>query len=139
MKPKRNRRESREIAFELLFGWSFNEYPPQEMMEHAAQARDLVPDEFTRELVERVIEHHTELDAMIESHSENWKLNRVSRVTLAALRIALCELKYFDDIPPGATINEAVELAKKYGADDEPAYLNGILGSYARSLPPCTP
>ena len=132
MKPKHSRRESREAAFELLFEWSFHENPTQELLEAAAAARDAEPDEFALGLVERVVEHCEHLDELIESHSENWKLERISRVSLAALRIAFCELEYFDDIPQGATINEAVELVKKYGAEDEAAYLNGILGSYVR-------
>jgi len=132
MKPKQSRRESRQAAFELLFEWSFNESSVEELFEDAAAARDLSPDEFTLKLVERVIEHHEHLDEMIEARSENWKIGRISRVTLAALRIAFCELEYFDDIPAGATINEAVELVKKYGTEDEAAYLNGILGSYTR-------
>ena len=132
MKPKQSRRESRQAAFELLFEWSFHESSMEELLEGAAAARDVSPDEFALKLVERVVGNCGHLDAQIESRSENWKIGRISRVTLAALRIAFCELEYFEDIPAGATINEAVELVKKYGTEDEAAYLNGILGSYAR-------
>ena len=131
-KPKTNRRQSREAAFEILFEWSFNEYPVQDLLLGAADARDADPDEFALRIISNVIEHYQQLDALIESRSENWKITRISRVTLAALRIAFCELEYFDDVPTGATINEAVELVKKYGTEDEAAYLNGILGAYAR-------
>ena len=134
MKTKNSRRESREAAFELLFEWSFNENMMQELLETAAAARDRIPDAFARKLVDCVITNHAQIDGLIESRSENWKLERISRVTLAALRIAFCELEYFDDIPTGATINEAVELVKKYGTEDEAAYLNGILGSYTRAI-----
>jgi N utilization substance protein B len=129
---KMNRRESREAAFALVFEWSFHEYPMDEMLAGAKAARDLLPDDFSRELVKRTLENHSHIDATIEAQSENWKLGRISRVSLAALRIAFCEIDYFDDIPHGATINEAVELVKKYGAEDEAAYLNGILGGYVR-------
>ena len=132
MKAKYSRRQSREAAFELLFEWSFHENSMQELIEGAAASRDSAPDEFALKLVGLVTENRAQLDELIESRSENWKLGRISRVTLAALRIAFCELAYFEDIPPGATINEAVELVKKYGTEDEAAYLNGILGSYIR-------
>ena len=132
MKSKNSRRQSREAAFELLFEWSFHESSIQELIEVSAASRDSTPDEFALELVEHVIMNRAHIDDLIESRSENWKLGRISRVTLAALRIAFCELEYFEDIPPGATINEAVELVKKYGTEDEAAYLNGILGSYVR-------
>ena len=132
MKAKSSRRESRQAAFELLFEWSFQESSIQELIETAAASRDLAPDEFALKLVENVLMNRAHLDELIESRSENWKIGRISRVTLAALRIAFCELEFFEDIPLGATINEAVELVKKYGTEDEAAYLNGILGSYTR-------
>ena len=132
MKTRPSRRESREAAFELLFEWSFHENPTPELVERAVAARDFSPDEFALKLVDRVTANKERIDELIESRSENWKLGRISRVTLAALRIAFCELECFEDIPTGATINEAVELVKKYGTDDEAAYLNGILGSYVR-------
>jgi N utilization substance protein B len=131
---KQSRRESREAAFLLLFEWSFHENTAEDTLRDAKAARDLDADAFARSLFETTLTHVTELDSVIESSSDHWKLGRISRVNLAALRIAFCELRHFDDIPQGATINEAVELVKKYGTEDEAAYLNGILGGYVRSL-----
>ena len=133
MANKINRRQSRETAFALLFEWSFHEYSVEDMISSATTARDLEVDNFARELAGRTIEYYLQLDRLIEKHSANWKLSRISRVALAALRIAFCELEYFDDIPQGVTINEAVELVKKYGAEEESAYINGILGGYTRT------
>ena len=133
MALKINRRKSREIAFALLFEWSFHEYSVDDMISSASTARDLEIDDFAHKLADCTIAHYVQIDHLIEQYSANWKLARISRVALASLRIALCELMYFDDIPQGVTINEAVELVKKYGAEEESAYINGILGGYARA------
>lgn len=131
---KMKRRDSRESSFALLFEWSFKEQDTlDEMIEQATDARDLEVDRFSRELAGKAIDNVAKIDEAIESYSQNWKLSRLSKVTLAALRLSMCELMYFSDIPPGVTINEAVELVKKYGTEDEAAFLNGVLGSYARS------
>lgn len=130
---KLNRRQSRETAFTLLFEWSFREDESvTEIIESAGQTRQLEPDDFARELYAKAAINASELDGLIEKYSDNWKINRLSKVVLTALRLAFCELLFFPDIPAGATINEAVELVKTFGADDEPAYVNGILGSYER-------
>jgi N utilization substance protein B len=90
-------------------------------------------DEFARSLCSRTADHVEDLDKLIETYSDRWKLNRISKVNLAVLRLAFCELSLFSDIPAGATINEAVELVKTFGTEDEAAYVNGILGTYERS------
>ena len=61
-------------------------------------------------------------------------MNRISKVSLSVLRIAICEMLYYDDIPLGASINEAVEICKKYASEDEYTFVNGLLGAFARSL-----
>lgn len=129
-----NRRESREVSFCLLFEWSFRpETSLEELMQSAVEARDLECDEFSEKLTTLTLEHCDEFDRIIENYSQKWKINRLSRVTLSALRLALCELLYFNDIPTGATINEAVELVKKFGTDEDASYLNGILGGFQRA------
>ena len=128
-----SRRQSRETAFALLFEWSFKpEESLDELLALSAPDRGIEADEFARALCIRAMEHVAELDSLIETYSDNWKLSRISRVTLAILRLAFCELSLFDDIPTGATINEAVELGKTYTTEDEAAFINGILGAHAR-------
>lgn len=129
---KTNRRKSRENAFSLLFEWSFHGDDTDTMLKHAVEGRELEIDDFARQLCTRAIENHETIDALIESYSETWKLSRLSKVTLAVLRLAFCELTLFDDIPLGATVNEAVELCKKYAGEEEASYVNGILGQYGR-------
>lgn len=129
---KMNRRQSREAAFSLIFEWSFHQEATAAMMENAIACRELVLDDFSRALCERTIDNCEELDQIIERYSESWKLTRLSKVTLAVLRMAFCEMTSMEGIPAGATINEAVELCKKFTTEDEAAYVNGILGQYTR-------
>ena len=77
-------------------------------------------------------DHAAELDEIITAHLKGWTLPRVPRVSLVALRLALAEMLYGEEQKPGVAINEAVELVKKYGADDDYQFVNGLLGSVAR-------
>lgn len=129
---KLTRRESREIAFTLLFEWSFKDDPLDEIIENAITAREIVVDSFARGLIAKAIENREELDLLIEQYSQGWKLQRISKTALAVLRMSFCELTRFEDIPEGVSINEAVELVKKFGMDEEAAYLNGILGNFVK-------
>lgn len=81
-----------------------------------------------------VAEHAEELDALIAKYSIGWNLHRISRFTKAALRLAIYEILYVDDVPTGVAINECVELTRKYEEQEVAAFVNGILGSFARSL-----
>lgn len=127
------RREAREAAFLLLFEWSFREDETvEEIIELARHCRDAQIDDFAAMLADRAVAHIIAINHEIEQFSDKWKLNRLSRVTLAVLRMGICELGYIEDIPVGATINEAVELMKKYATEDEAAYVNGVLGAYHR-------
>ena len=128
------RRESRELAFTLLFEWTFREDETlDEIIGLAEKCRETQVDDFARTLAAKTIERYIALDHVIQTHSDKWKLNRLSRVTLTVLRMSVCELSAMDDIPAGATINEAVELMKKYATEDEAAYVNGVLGAFYRS------
>lgn len=129
---KMTRRESRETAFVLLFEWSFKEDSLDEIIENAAVTRDIKVDAFARGLADKFIENREELDLLIEQYSQGWKLQRISKTALAVLRMSFCELTRFDDIPVGVSINEAVELVKKFGTDEEATYLNGILGNFEK-------
>jgi len=131
-----NRRKAREQAFALLFELSFH---PQGSLRdildtQSAQEDDTpAPDDFALKLALCAEEHLQALDEQIEARLKNWKLNRISRASHAILRLAVCEMQYFDDIPVGASINEAVELAKIYADDEAPKFINGVLGAIARS------
>ena len=130
------RRASREKAFALLFELSFQPGEPiASLAERACEGDDPPPvDGLALRLAETASAHLEELDDTIAKHLKGWKLNRISRTSHALLRLAVCEMLWFDDIPVGASINEAVELAKIYGDADAPKFINGVLGAIAREL-----
>ena len=95
------------------------------------------PDEeqlnYIKKLVGLVFENKTELDATIEQYAKGWSLKRISKISLAILRCALCEILYFEDVPEKVAINEAVNVAKKYEERETVSFINGVLGSYMRA------
>ena len=130
------RRDARESAFLLIFEKMFREESMSEIIETAIESRAIEMDDYSKALVLKVEEVCEELDSSIEKFLDKWKLNRIPKVTLAVFRLAVCEFKYFADIPVKVTINEAIELAKKYASEEDASYINGVLGSYVRENPP---
>ena len=129
-------RDAREQAFALLFEMIFNNDSVEDIIQNASLSRDIVIDDFAVAAANTVREHQEEIDATIEAYSSKWKISRLPKVTVSILRLAVCEMQYMEGIPVGASINEAVELAKKYGGDEDPAYVNGVLGGIARAGAP---
>jgi len=84
-------------------------------------------DDFLKRLVLGVLEHFLELDQLIEQYSEHWRLDRINMIDRNILRIALFELLYCEEIPPKVTINEAIDLGKRFGSEDSGSFINGIL------------
>lgn len=129
---KTTRREAREQAFALIFEQSFrSEMSISEIAESAQEARTLEIADFAMHLSAGAEEKLTEIDAEIEKYAIGWKKSRISRVALAILRLALYEMLFEGEIPVSVSINEAVELAKKYGGDEDASFVNGLLGSAA--------
>ena len=129
------RREAREQAFCLVFEMDFQTASMEEIVDQARQCRDLDLDDYAAQLAFKVAEGRQELDELITSFSTKWKVERLSRVSRALLRMAVAEiLQENQDVPVSVSINEAVELAKKYGGDDDAPFVNGVLGAFARSL-----
>lgn len=128
------RRESREQAFILMFEKSFQKDLDMKEMIDINIANELIEhDDFAQELAVKASENIEEIDSVIEKYSVARKMNRISKVSLSVLRIAICEMLFFKDIPYGVSINEAVEICKKYASEDEYAYVNGLLGAFARN------
>jgi len=128
------RAEAREQAFILIFESGFNAEPLTEIIENAVESRQLEKDAFSFSLAQCAMEHREQIDYLIEKNSKNWKINRIPRVSLALLRLALGEIYYYKQNPAGVAINEAVELAKKYGSDDDYSFINGVLGNIVRNV-----
>lgn len=83
--------------------------------------------EYTLRILTSIMEHTEEIDCAIRESAKNWRLERISVADRNILRIAVCEIKFIDDLPTQVAINEAVEIAKRYGGDESPAFINGIL------------
>ena len=129
------RREQREHIFKLLFMTEFNS--EEEMSEQLSLYFDSLEElsekdqEYMRAKYNHVLEHLGEIDTLFNATSKGWKTTRMRHVDLNALRLAVYELKFDEDVPTGVAINEAVELAKKYGNDGTPAFVNGVLAKFA--------
>lgn len=129
------RRQAREQAFILIFEKSFHpETTVEEMIAAAEEARYLQADEFAVLLAKTEQEKQSEIDAMIEQNAIGWRKDRLARVSLALLRLALCEMLYIEDVPVNVSINEAVELAKAYATPEDASFINGVLGTVSRRL-----
>ena len=128
------RREAREQAFIVLFEKIFdNDATISEIIATAKEAELIKINSFAESILNVVEEHFDEIDSIIETNSQDWTLARLPKVSLAILRLAVAEIRYIDDVPNGVAVNEAVELAKKYGTNEDASFINGILGTIAKS------
>ncbi len=125
-----SRREIRDKIFKLLFRAEFYEE------EDLSEQRQLFLEEleqgdndtlYIQNKFEQILSHLEEIHAMVNQVAQGWKTSRMGKVDLTLIRLAVYEIKFEEDIPEGVAINEAVELAKSYGTDDSPSFVNGIL------------
>jgi N utilization substance protein B len=139
-KPKGGRRAGRKLAFQVLFGTCFD---PGSETPMAVTFRDNPAvlgqeDEavcaFALDLASSVVKKQEDLDAVIQRFSQHWKIARIAKVELVILRLALYEMLHRPDIPLKVAINEAVELAKTFGDENSPGFINGILDAAAKAI-----
>ena len=123
------RRRSRELAMQALFYMDIHQNASQELLERFCEyfAAPEKARPFFLKLVNGVLTTRTEIDALIERYSENWQLSRMSLVDRNVIRIAVYEMLYCSDIPPKVSINEAVDVGKKFGTEESGAFINGII------------
>ena len=142
------RNTAREIAIHLSYELSFTDKDIDALLDERlsaetfetlsaedpiyAEAPNAKQAEYIRRLVKGVNEHAFELDGYIEKYAKGWKFSRIPLVASATMRVAMYEILYMPDIPNGAAINEAVEIAKKYETPETVKFINGILGSFLR-------
>ena len=127
------RREAREQAFMVLFEKIFDEESTISEIVEIAKENELIKiNNFAEALLKAVEDNSEEVDSVIESNLQDWTLSRLPKVSLAVLRLAVAEIKYIDEVPDGVAVNEAVELAKKYGTSVDAAFINGVLGAVAK-------
>lgn len=130
MAVKISRREAREHILGLIYETEFRAEENKEVIfETSAQEREIPKDRFIKEVYFGVCDKLREIDALIAKHSLGWKTERMSRVSRAVLRLGVYELAFTEDIPSRVTINEAIELTKKYDDEKARAFVNGILNA----------
>lgn len=146
------RTNARELAVHLIYSREFTGEEPQALISARldkeyyaglAQENEIYSDRpngvqmrYLDTVVTGVANRTDELNAQISRFSIGWDISRISRLTRCVMQLAIFEILYVDDVPTGAAISEAVRLAKKYDGDDTGSFVNGILGSFARSLAP---
>lgn len=131
------RSQLREQVFQLLFRVEF--HPEEDMNEQEvlfSEWSDMPFSEkdasYVRQKYENVMQHLSEIDAQINEKTIGWNTGRMGKVDVTVMRLALYEMLYDETVPQGVAISEAVELAKKYGQDDSPSFVNGVLAKFAR-------
>lgn len=135
MEEHMSRREMRESIFQLLFMTEFNAV--DEMAQQRALYLDGVENiqdknrEYIQNKFEKIVEKIPKIDELLNQASKGWKTKRMSKVDLSILRLACFEILFDEDVPTSVAINEAVELAKKFGGDTSSSFINGVLGKLA--------
>ncbi|NTU60770.1 MAG: transcription antitermination factor NusB [Caldiserica bacterium] len=129
------RRQSRELALQMLFAAEFDQKDIRNagLMVIQTSDADLESKEFAKDLYLGVLLHLDELDDTISKFLENWKLDRLFVIDRSILRLSLYELKFVPDTPASVVIDQAVRMAKKFGNDDSSKFINGILGAIFRA------
>ena len=129
------RSESREHIFKMAFGLEFNtaDEMPQQLELYFDQLEEAKEKdrEYIQKKAQAVAERKEEIDKLINEHTTGWKTTRMNKVDLTILRLAVYEMKWDDDVPVSVAINEAVELAKRFGGDESPSFINGVLARIA--------
>lgn len=128
------RRASREIAMKLLYQLEIQKDSRDEQINSCLEENELTSKDrqYIIDVVNGVYANAAVIDKIIEHYSKGWKINRISKVDLSVLRLSIYEIWYRDDIPFSVSVNEAVELAKKYSGDEAGAFVNGILSKVSK-------
>ena len=144
------RANARELAVHLIYGRDFTGEEPEQVVavrlakeyyaklseenEVYAERPSRAQTAYLDKVVSGVANRAEDLNAEIQKYSIGWDVSRISRLTRAIMQLAIFEILYVEDVPTGVAVSEAVRLAKKYDGDDTGSFVNGILGSFARSL-----
>lgn len=129
------RRIVRERVLQILYAFELNSDSLQLLTEGIlADLTDMADREFANDLVNRVIIHSKELDLKIKERVDNWEMGRIALIDKLLLRMGICELFYFPDIPPKVSINECIEIAKIYSTAGSGKFINGILDAILNEL-----
>ena len=128
------RHEAREQAFEIIFEQVVSEKTTDEILTDALDARDFVVDKFAKHVAVGVEENAERINEAIASSIKGWNINRISKVCLAILKLSVFEILFEENLPVSVSINEAVELAKIYGGENDAPYVNGVLSTIEKKM-----
>jgi N utilization substance protein B len=130
------RRQIREKVLQGLYAYELSHEPVELILETIVNdlKRDPVVFDLAKTLFLKVIETKDEVDALIKGRVANWEFSRIAVIDKIVLRISICELLYFDDIPPKVSINEAIEIARRYSTEKSDKFVNGVLDSVLDDL-----
>ncbi len=128
------RREDRQQALQFVYERMFRDDTFEDVCTDALDARDEAVSDYAKEVIQGIESHLQEIDELIEANLKGWKLNRISKIALAAMRISVYEMKYIKSVPVSVSINEAVKMTKEFASDKDGSFVNGVLGSVAKTL-----
>ena len=132
------RKRSREIAMELLFSMEISKNSYEETIECFVEDYEMdlktIDLEYIKEVMKSVVDHKEEIDEVIKNSLINWTIDRVSKVNLTIVRLAIAEMLYINDVPEVVAINEAIELTKKYSDDKSVSFVNGALDKAFKNI-----
>ncbi len=137
MGKRQTRSEARIEAFKLIFQLDVNNEEPEFLFEHMLEENPKCMDniDYIKSVVLGVLSKKEEIDEDIKNNlTKGWKIERITKVSLAVLRLAIFEIKYIEDVPTNVAINEAVEIEKKFDNPDNSAFVNGVLAGFIKSL-----
>lgn len=126
------RKQAREEAFILIFEKEFNDDALEDILSLAEEVRDIKADEYVKTVFFGVFGNIEKIDDTIAQNAVGWSIKRITKTALAILRLAVYEIEFYDEIPVSVSINEAVELAKKYATKEDASFINGILSTVAK-------
>lgn len=130
------RRTIREKVLQVLYAYEISKEPITQIIDYIlSDLQDHKTDfDFAKQIIYMVIQHQDELDEIIKTKVANWEFNRIAIIDKFLLRMGICELIYFEEIPPKVTINEAIEIAKNYSTEKSSKFVNGVLDSVYEQL-----
>jgi N utilization substance protein B len=132
-----NRRKSRDLAMKLLFETSINKKGAEEIINDYKEENenlDQIDFEYIKNVLDGIQEKENFLNEKIEESLTGWKLNRISKINMSILKVAVYEIYFIEDIPSKVSVNEAIELAKVYSDEKSPSFINGAIGNIINKM-----
>jgi N utilization substance protein B len=130
------RRKARELVLKSLYSWEISENKPEEVFNDllSKEELDASSELFAGELFKKVVENQKKIDGLIKENVQHWDFSRIAVVDKNILRMGICEILYIEDIPLKVSLDEAIEMAKKYSSEDSGSFVNGVLDAIAKKI-----